>query len=458
MRKVIITVLIGFALFACASKGPKKVDSAGNLYVDGVNLMQAKKYDQAIQKFSAIRENHPFDPLAVVAGVKLGDVYFARREYTLAAGVYEDFLKAYPEDENIPYALSKLGECYEKESLSIDRDPAYTLKVIERLTYLMNRFPGNPYEAESRERLKRMYQKLADRELYVGEFYYRTFHYNSAIIRLEYLIQKYPGAKGVDRALFYLAASYRALGDKAKSDQYMATLRVQYPNSPLTRTNSSSIRGRKTLQPAAQAPLQAKLQPVAAQGPLSLYEEPKKRNIVLSPQMAASASNDTPQQDMAGDKAPVRGQDKGPTKEQDKALSFFDKKKPVDIVSDTMEGFDKEKYVVFKGSVIAKQEDLFIFADTMEAHTSETTNEIEKAYAKGNVKIVKQDRTATCQEATFDNGKGEITLKGDVVVYQGQDKLVGDVIIYYVNDDRVVVVAEKDKKAHVTVQPKQATK
>jgi lipopolysaccharide export system protein LptA len=123
-----------------------------------------------------------------------------------------------------------------------------------------------------------------------------------------------------------------------------------------------------------------------------------------------------------------------------------------------MEGFDKEKYVVFKGKVVAKQEDLFIFADAMEAYTSEGNNEIEKVHAKGNVKIVKQDRTATCQEAIFENAKGEITLKGNVIVYQGQDKLAGDVIIYYVNEDRVVVQADKDKKAHITVQPKQETK
>ena len=139
---------------------------------------------------------------------------------------------------------------------------------------------------------------------------------------------------------------------------------------------------------------------------------------------------------------------------QNKGLGFFDKNKPVNIVSDTMEGFDKEKYVLFKGSVVAKQEGLSISADTVEAHWGEGTNEIEKAIAKGNVKIVKLDRTATCREAIFENAKGEITLKGDVVVLQGKDKLSGDVIIYYVNADRLVVQADKGKGARLIVQPK----
>ena len=147
--------------------------------------------------------------------------------------------------------------------------------------------------------------------------------------------------------------------------------------------------------------------------------------------------------------------EKGKTAEKGKMrdMDFFDKSKPVDIVSDSMEGFDKEKYVVFKGNVIAKQDDLYIFADSIEAHLSEASNEIEKAYAKRNVKIVKKERTATAREAVFDNTKGEIILKGNVVVYQGQDRLSGDVVTYYVNEDRAVVESSANKRARVILTP-----
>jgi lipopolysaccharide transport protein LptA len=93
-------------------------------------------------------------------------------------------------------------------------------------------------------------------------------------------------------------------------------------------------------------------------------------------------------------------------KKADENRPFLDKTKPIDIVSDTMEGFDEEKYVVFKGNVVAKQEDLYIFSDIIEAHVDAETNEIEKAYAKGNVKIVKRERTATCNEALLINQEG----------------------------------------------------
>ncbi len=378
--------------------------------------MKMKKYDKAIEDFSYIRENFPFDPISFIASVKLGDVYFEKKEYLLAAGVYEDFFGAHPEDENIPYVLTRLGACYEKLSLSFDRDQAYTLKAIERYVYLKNRFSTSSYAKDIDLKLKVLSQKLADRELYIGEFYYRTNQYNASIIRLEYFLKKFSYAKGVDKALFYLSMSYRAIGNFQKGDFYSDILKKEFPKSLLVK---AITRERKSLQLAK---TDKTLLPI---------EEKKKKEIELEPQPAQVKE-----------------------KEKENNFSFFDETKPIDIVSDTMEGFDKEKYVVFKGSVVARQEDLFIFSDIIEAHMNEATNEIEKAYAKGNVKIVKKERTATCNEAEFNNTKAEIMLKGNVIVYSGLDKLTGETVTYYVDEDRVVVEGEKEKKARITVTPK----
>jgi len=399
------------------------VGNPGELYVEGVNLMKNKKYDQAIKKFSEIRENYPFDPIAFIAAVKMGDAYFEKKDYLLASGIYEDFFSAHPEDENIPYVLSRLGESYEKLSLSLDRDQAYTLKGIERLTYLKNRFPTSPYTKEAEARLKRFTQKLSDRELYVGEFYFRTYEYNASIMRLEYFLKKFPGAPGTDKALFYLSMSHMNLGNLEKGQYYLDILKKEYPKSIFAR---ATIRQRKSLQ-------LAKAQPAGTQ-PAKEPAVTRKRDIPLQPQVATATKLEK--------------------EEKERDLTFFDEKKPVDIVSDSMEGYEQGKQVIFKGNVIAKQEDLIIYSDVLEAYMDEQTNEIEKAYAKGNVRIVKQERVATSKEALFDNSKREITLTGNVVVVSGQDKLTGDTVIYYVNEDRVLVQGQKDKKAHIVVTPK----
>jgi outer membrane protein assembly factor BamD len=424
-------------LFSCASKPVKKSENPGDLYVEGVNMMKAKKYDKAIEKFVEVRENFPFDPMALIATVKLGDVYFDKKDYNLALNIYEDFFKSHPEDENIPYVLLRIGDCYDKLALSIDRDQAYTLKAIERYTYLKNRYPTSTFTATAETRLKDLNQKLADRELYVGEFYYRTYQYNAAIIRLDYLLKKYPDANGLDKALYYIAMSYKALGEPMKGNDYLERLQREYPKSKLEK---SIKRERQTLQSQ-----KMELPPVR-------QDSTQRREIDLRPQIIKVSSEG----EVIGtipEKQPVKQVDKSKEKEKG-GLGFIDKNKPIDIVSDTMEGFDKEKMVVFRGSVVAKQDDLFIFTDVIETYMNEESNEISKAYAKGSVKIVRQDRTATAKEAFFDNTKGEIILKGDVVVFQGQDKVTGNVVTYYINEDKVVVEGEPEKRARAVLTPK----
>ncbi len=589
MKRVLIILIACLLLASCASKSVKK-EGPGELYVEGVNLLKVKKWDDAIHKFNQVMEEYPFDPLALVAAVKLGDAHFDKKDYVMAAGVYETFIASHPEDDNAPYVLLKLGECYEHMSLSIDRDQANTLKAIEKYTLLKNRYPRSSYTKVVDDRLKGLEQKLADRELYVGEFYYRTNQYNASIVRLDYMLKKYPNAKGIDKALFYIAMSYKALANPEKADYYTAKLKADYPKSVYA---TSTIRQRKTLKVAdsatqpiakkrkrlnpeaieAQAspagagaqtgavvaqqsspaagpdspPAAPGLQAAAEQtsGPKSKDAPPRAGGAAKPAAAAVNAASDAakdveaqeaadlaalqkpepvimeedlitgpsvavntpppkpaasmvakaakpPVQETKGKKpgeieltprmyqdrqaaaeppkpgdapgkagepektgAPAKAKEADKNKKKD--LDFFDKTKPIDIVSDTMEGFDKEKYVVFKGNVIAKQEDLYIFADTIRAYLNEESNEIDKAYAKDHVKILKKERTATANEAIFDNRKGEITLKGNVIVFQGQDKLTGDVVTYYVNEDKAVVEgnkAEKGKRARVILTPK----
>src|SRR5208283_5707841 len=141
MRKTLLVLVIIALFFAsCAKKAAvKSPDNPGDLYVRGVDLMKKKKYDQAVADFAKIRENFPFDPIAIVAQVKQGDAYFEKKEYQMAATTYEDFVNSYPDDENAAYALKRLAESYEKQSPTIDRDQAITLKAIERFTFLRNR-------------------------------------------------------------------------------------------------------------------------------------------------------------------------------------------------------------------------------------------------------------------------------------------------------------------------------
>src|SRR5271157_860629 len=106
MRKILLFLTIAcFVVVSCSGKKAevKKVDNPGNLYVEGVAFMKKKQYDKAITSFGKVRENFPFDPIALVAQIKQADAQFEKKAYSVAAAIYEDFVTSYPEDENAAY-------------------------------------------------------------------------------------------------------------------------------------------------------------------------------------------------------------------------------------------------------------------------------------------------------------------------------------------------------------------
>jgi outer membrane protein assembly factor BamD len=417
MKVLLASLLSLLVLVSCLPKKTKPVRSPGDLYVEGVKLMNMKKYDNAIKNFSRIREDFPFDPVAPYAMVKMADCYFFKKEYVSASKLYEEFLSSYPNDENIPYVLLKSGECYDKLSLSFERDQEYTHKAIEKYSLVMSRFPKSQYVKEAEEKRRRLEQKLADRELYVGEFYFRTYEYNASILRLEYLLKNYPDSKGIDKALFLLSKAYEELGNFEKAEYYKDRLRNDYPRSPFA---AQVVSERKRLRQIKEEPKESPEREVK--------KEKKERNL------------------------PPRIDE--PEKKGEEKFTFFDSKKGVDIVAEKMEGFEKERRVFFEGNVVLRQEDLTILSESLEAFLSEDKKEIEKVYARGNVRILKGTRTAICKEAEFDSLAGKIILKGDVDVISGSDRLKGERVIYYLNEDKVIVEGEKSKKAKVTIFPK----
>lgn len=497
MRKIGLLLLpfLCVLLVSCSSKATKKSENPGDLYVQGVNLLNKKKYNDAIEKFMKIRGDFPFDPITSVAEVKLGDAYFEKKEYLLAAGVYEDFFNAHPEDENVPYVLRRLGESYTELSPTIDRDQAYTVKAIERFTYFKNRYPQNTHIKQVQARIDELTEKQAAHELYVAEYYYRTEKYNAAILRLDYFLNRYPKAKNRDKAFFLLADSYTRLSDTVRSELYLERLKKEYPRSiyatstvrrAASKVSTGPETGKTAIVQEEKTPSLAIADasrtkrkeidlrpPTVNQGKATVSTSPPPAPGINPPSKplmpAAEVTSSTVSETQTGHTAtPAKQLDtlvtpdetpKSSAKKDDQKkgpLGFFSsEKKPIDVVSDTMEGLEKGKVIVFKGNVVAKQGDLVMFSDTLTAYLGEETNEIDKALAQGHVKITKDDRIATCEDALFENTKGEITLKGNVVVFSGPNKVAGDTVRYYINEDRVSVESEKGKRAHITVHPKQ---
>jgi lipopolysaccharide export system protein LptA len=136
-----------------------------------------------------------------------------------------------------------------------------------------------------------------------------------------------------------------------------------------------------------------------------------------------------------------------------KRIQDVDSTQPIDIISDRVESFSKENLIIFTGNVIARQKDIVIYADSLEAVTIEGDKGIERVTAEGNVKIQQGLRIANCEKAVFYNLDQKIVLTGDPKIIEGNNAVSGDEIICDIEQNRYEVKGGPDRRGKAKVIP-----
>jgi len=124
---------------------------------------------------------------------------------------------------------------------------------------------------------------------------------------------------------------------------------------------------------------------------------------------------------------------------------------PVVITARTMFADNKKKIVIYKNNVIVKKDDMTMYAEEVtiylkkgdkpkksaagQADPIDGSGSIDTIVAKGKVKIIQQDKTATGDEATYYNEGDKIVLTGKPRVWQGENVLNGNKITYNIKED-----------------------
>ena len=126
---------------------------------------------------------------------------------------------------------------------------------------------------------------------------------------------------------------------------------------------------------------------------------------------------------------------------------------PIDISSDTAEGDEKQNLFSFKGNVVAKQDDITLYANMLTIQYDSERKGIKSVVATGNVKMVQQDRRATGQKVTFFQEGNRVVLEGDAVVRDGDNVIRGERVIYYIDEERSVVEGGNNSRVSSTITP-----
>ncbi len=240
--------------------------TAANLYRDGLDYFERGRYARSISFFERLRDEHPFSEEAETAELKIAEAYHRNGEYAQAEETYKNYLAFQPTGRHTHYVKYQLGLVNMEQFTGMDRDLAKVREAKGHFESVIEDHPGSEYAADAGEKLAEARAHLAERELYVGNFYLREESYWAARERFENVLRDYPDTPAAPGALFALADAHGRENDVAKALAAYRHLIESHPGDPLAERARAEV-ARLSAAPPSPGEGPAAPDPPAAAGP-----------------------------------------------------------------------------------------------------------------------------------------------------------------------------------------------
>lgn len=255
MNRILILLFLSLSVMFIVNCGSRTVPEGLNdqeLYEGALERMneddggfpwifKGKDYDTILKYLKEVQLRYTYSPYATLAELRTGDVFFEKGEYEQAVIEYEEFLKRHPGHEEASYATYQLARSYYRQISSPDRDPTNTRESLKWFNIFVDKYPGSPLVAKAEKRITKCRQRLAKREIYIGNFYNKRKNYKAAANRYNTVVKDYSDTKQMPEAMYLLGRAY------AKQDEYdlarvtLTQLVQNYPDQKYANKASSLL-------------------------------------------------------------------------------------------------------------------------------------------------------------------------------------------------------------------------
>ena len=213
----------------------KKVDTGTQtveeLYNNGVDALNSKRYSAAVTEFDSVEQNYPYSSWAVNAQLMHGYAEYLQNHYTESIGALDRYIQLHPTNTNAPYAYYLRALSYYEQIADIQRDQKGTEQAMTALQDVVNRFPDSAYARDSRLKIDLCRDHLAGKEMEIGRWYQSQKLYAGAIGRFQRVIEEYQTTNHTPEALHRLTEIYLTLGLMDQARKTAAVLGHNYPGS-----------------------------------------------------------------------------------------------------------------------------------------------------------------------------------------------------------------------------------
>ncbi len=225
-------ILLAFFVTGCVSYDRFNTSTAEGSFGLAQELEKDERYEESLTQYRDVKNRFPYSRYAVASELQIAEIQFKKEAFIEAQGAYQLFKELHPRHEKIDYVTYQVGlSIYNQLPDTVDRDLSLAPLAIKEFDVLLRDFPNSKFAPLAKEKRIEIINKLAEKELYIADFYYRTQAWQYAISRYEKFLQEYGGHE--KRAHSYLRASQAAekMGDEKKRNTLLRKLISEYPES-----------------------------------------------------------------------------------------------------------------------------------------------------------------------------------------------------------------------------------
>ena len=228
----VLCLLFGSLFFSGCASEEKNLTTAEGAYKYAKEFDDAERYDLALQKYADVKNKFPYSNLATEAELAIAEVHYKRESFAEAQVAFQNFRDLHPKNPKIDYVVYKIAMSYYSQLPdTFDRDLSLGNDAIYHFDEIIKSYPHSEYVKEAKEKRDETFQKLAEKELYIADFYFKQEKYSAALRRFESTLQKYSGLGFDPRAHLGAARSAKKLDNNTKQKYHSKLLLSKFPNS-----------------------------------------------------------------------------------------------------------------------------------------------------------------------------------------------------------------------------------
>ena len=229
----VLIVIFALLMGGCAKNKTKETMNAEELAHKAQAYIKAKKHDDAVPFIAELLARYPDHQKIGKYKILLAELQFKAGNYSQAKELYENFSEFFPADKYAEYARYKTILASFYQTLPADCDQSYTEETVKLCKDYLTNNTSSKYRSDVEKMLAQNQERLADKEIYIFNFYLGKKQFDAARTRLAFLKEKFAHIPNLEPRLAYLAYKL-ALKEKKKDEALlqMDILQNKYPGSP----------------------------------------------------------------------------------------------------------------------------------------------------------------------------------------------------------------------------------